>query len=96
MTSKLAVIGGYAEGFGAAQADALRQAGWTVVGISRRGQGGYTCDLTDEAAVEATVAQIENDHGPIHAYLHNPHALIRGPIQTLTANDFESAWRASV
>ena len=94
--SRLALIGGYAEGLGESVANALRNQGWSVVGLSRRGGGGCAVDLLDPHAVASCVEEVEAEHGPVRAYLHHAHALVRGRVQELSASDYELAWRSTV
>ncbi|MBX2799102.1 MAG: SDR family NAD(P)-dependent oxidoreductase [Myxococcales bacterium] len=96
MSGRLAVIGGYAEGLGAGVAESLRARGWTVVGLSRRGGGGMSVDLLDADAVGACLREVEAAHGPVTAYLHHAHALVRGSVSSLVPGDYEHAWRTSV
>lgn len=68
---------GASTGIGAAAVRALRASGWDVVGVARRedrlatlveetGASAIACDLTDAAAVDALVAELEST-GPVHA-----------------------------
>lgn len=60
LKGKIAVVTGAANGIGQGCATAFAAEGATVIGIDRD-----NCDLTDEAAVTATFAEIGRQHGRI-------------------------------
>ena len=77
MVSRRAVVTGASTGIGEATVRALRANGWDVVGVARReerlaelvaqtGASAIACDLTDQDAVDALVAELERS-GPVHA-----------------------------
>jgi NAD(P)-dependent dehydrogenase (short-subunit alcohol dehydrogenase family) len=64
LDGKVAVITGAAKGLGAAIAQRFEAEGATVVGADiTPGEGEYSCDVTDEAQVEALVAETVARHG---------------------------------
>ena len=66
LAGRVALVTGGASGIGAACVDLLRQRGATVVAADlAAGEDVVACDVTDEAAVDALVASIVEEHGRI-------------------------------
>lgn len=77
-SEKTAIVTGASSGIGRASAEALARAGFTVFGTSRRttsnGPNGVTmlaCDVTDDAAVNALVANVLAQTGRIDLLVNN-------------------------
>jgi NAD(P)-dependent dehydrogenase (short-subunit alcohol dehydrogenase family) len=84
MEKKIALITGVSTGLGRAFAEALLQAGYTVVGTVRNQEAAQAfealatgsafariVDVTDGNAITRTVAEVESTIGPIHALINN-------------------------
>ncbi len=104
LDGKLALVTGASYGIGFAIAQALAGAGASIVfndinqelvdkglaayreaGIKARG---YVCDVTDEAAVLAFIAQVKRDAGVIDILVNNAGIIKRVPMCDMPAEDF--------
>ena len=104
LDGKVALITGASYGIGFALAEAYAAMGATIVfndikqelvdkgmaaykekGIAAHG---YVCDVTDEAAVEALVKQIEEEVGVIDILVNNAGIIKRIPMLEMSAADF--------
>ena len=104
LDGKVALVTGASYGIGFAIASAYANVGATIVfndikqelvdkglaaykelGITAHG---YVCDVTDETAVQAMVAQIEREVGVIDILVNNAGIIKRIPMLEMTANDF--------
>ncbi len=70
--SRVCLVTGASAGIGRACADRLQEAGWVVVGASRRGTagngwGGLVMDVDDDLSVQRGVARAIEDHDKIDA-----------------------------
>jgi NAD(P)-dependent dehydrogenase (short-subunit alcohol dehydrogenase family) len=77
-SGKTAIVTGASSGIGRASAEALARAGYTVFGTSRRATGNgpdgvtmLTCDVTDDASVNALVSGVLSRTGRIDVLINN-------------------------
>lgn len=104
LEGKIALVTGASYGIGFAIAKAFADAGATIVfndinqdlvnkGLAAyEAEGikahGYVCDVTNEDAVEALVAQIEKEVGVIDILVNNAGIIKRIPMTEMSAKDF--------
>ncbi len=104
LDGKIALITGAVYGIGFTLAQALAKAGATIVfnnldqasvdqGLANYKEAGieahgYVCDVTDEAAVQAMVKQIEAEVGVIDILINNAGIIKRMPMLEMSAADF--------
>ena len=104
LKGKVALVTGASYGIGFAIATAYAAAGASIVfndikqelvdkGLEAYKEAGiqahgYVCDVTDEAAVQAMVAQIETDVGGVDILVNNAGIIKRIPMLEMTAEQF--------
>lgn len=90
------VVTGASRGIGAAIAADLARRGMRVAAVSRSGQTaigrGFSCDVSDEAALLRTFAEISNE-GPIVGLVNNAGQHRGGPSASLDTSSFEEVMR---
>lgn len=106
--SPLSIVTGGASGIGLACARRLKARGDRVIVIDLQAPEdgpGYACDISDEAAVAATAARIEDEHGPAHVLVNSagiiqakqpPEALDMATWDRIMAVDLRGSYLASV
>lgn len=101
---RVVVITGGTMGIGRATAGAFAREGWSVAILARgetrlrsteteiKALGarvlGISCDVTDAAAVEAAASLIEDELGPIGAWVNNAMATVLAPATSITPLDY--------
>lgn len=104
MSEKVAVVTGGSAGIGLASAQALVQDGWAVAIIARdearleqaaallRAGGGrvlaISADVADAKAIDAAADRIENELGPIEAWVNNAMSTVIAAADKITAEEY--------
>jgi NAD(P)-dependent dehydrogenase (short-subunit alcohol dehydrogenase family) len=68
----------------------------TIAGETRRRAKAFVADVTDRASVERLAVDVEGELGPVDILINNAGINIRGPIQDLTEEDFDSVIRTNL
>ncbi len=96
LAGKIALVTGAASGIGAATAQLFAREGATVVGLDRQtapaaddGVQHHLADITDAAAVDATVQAVLAAHGRIDVLVNNAGADVFSDPLTLSDEDWE-------
>ena len=107
MKKPVCVIAGVGEGNGAALARAFHREGMAVALLARGTSfttslaaelgdaRAYACDVTDDAAVRDTFAQIHSDLGEPSTVVYNAGSGVWGDVEAIDPQAFEDAWRAN-
>lgn len=94
LAGRVALITGTAGGQGLAAARLFAEAGATVVGCDVKPAPGVSqVDLTDEAAVRAWIDDAAAEHGRIDVLYANAGATRFGPLEEITAEDWDFTLR---
>jgi NADP-dependent 3-hydroxy acid dehydrogenase YdfG len=101
------LVAGVGPGNGEAFVKTFANAGWSVAMIARRKDAlssladtiadahPFPCDLSEAADLDATVTAIETDLGPVDTLVYNAGKGVWGDIESVSAEQFEVAWRVN-
>jgi 2,3-dihydro-2,3-dihydroxybenzoate dehydrogenase len=108
ITGKVALVTGAAQGIGKTVAAALAERGALVAAVDQNGEGvrdlvaelragghqaaAFPADVSDSAAVEAMVDQIEREVGPVEILVNVAGLLRTGPIESLSDEDWAATF----
>jgi len=99
------VVVGVGPGNGEAFARRFAAEGYAVALLARRstltarlaselpGARAYTCDVTDSASVTGAFSSVREELGPVDVLIFNAGQGVWGHIESVSAQDFEQAWR---
>jgi NAD(P)-dependent dehydrogenase (short-subunit alcohol dehydrogenase family) len=101
------VVIGVGPGLGAAFARRFAREGYRVALLARRsavveplaaaleGARAFTCDVSDPASIDDTLAAIERELGPPAVVIYNAGSGVFGTFDDVSPADFEMAWRVN-
>lgn len=107
MSKPVCVVVGVGPGNGAAIAHQFAARGYAVVLLARStkftdalaaeldGATAYACDVTSEVDVAMIFDRIDAELGPVDTLVYNAGSGIWGDIESISAADFEAAWRVN-
>lgn len=97
---RIAVVTGGFGGIGGATRTELTRLGFTAISIDMKVQPGdplqYTCDISDLAALTATLERIEADHGLIEVLVNNAGVFYNNPVFEITPEQFDRSFAVNV
>ncbi|MGI4764239.1 MAG: SDR family NAD(P)-dependent oxidoreductase [Janthinobacterium lividum] len=105
--NKVVVVAGAGPGNGAALARRFAAEGRQVALLARdkgrvdalaadiTGARGYACDVGDAASVKACFAAVAAEMGEVDTLLYNAGSGVFADVETITAEQFEAAWRVN-
>jgi NAD(P)-dependent dehydrogenase (short-subunit alcohol dehydrogenase family) len=94
MSLRVALVTGGANGIGASIVARLARDGWRVIAADQRPAApppngrAVVCDVSDEAAVNSMLAEVQTTEGRLDALVCNAGIMIRKPIADLTLADW--------
>ncbi|MFL5283935.1 MAG: SDR family NAD(P)-dependent oxidoreductase [Rhodopila sp.] len=106
--SRLCIITGVGPGTGAALARRFAQGGYTVAMLARTAERlqsleralkmarGFVCDVSDPAAVSATLTEVRRDFGPVSVLIHNAVAGLFGTFRKIDPAALERNFQINV
>lgn len=97
LAGKVAVVTGAAQGIGRGICRAMVRQSMTVFGLDLNraedeGVRHLTVDVTDEAALAAAFAQIDEAAGGVDVLVNNARREVTGPVAELAPADWDSTW----
>ncbi|MEM9349188.1 MAG: SDR family NAD(P)-dependent oxidoreductase, partial [Pseudomonadota bacterium] len=97
----LALVAGAGAGLGQALLQRFQAGGFAAVGLSRSKPKApigafHTLDLSDEAAMRDTIAQIIAEHGAPKVVIHNAAELVICPFEDGHLSDYQRTWASMV
>lgn len=106
MTNPVCAIIGFGSGLGASYAATFAKAGYDLALLSRSGASSaenvegvtinaYPCDAGDPGALTKALETVEADLGAIDVVIYNAGLAGFGPLEDITAQQFEQNWRVS-
>ena len=106
MTNPVCALIGFGPGLGASYAATFARAGYDLALLSRSGGtsdenveavtiNAYPCDAGDPGALTAALENVEADLGAIDVVIYNAGLASFGPLEDITAEQFEQNWRVS-
>jgi NADP-dependent 3-hydroxy acid dehydrogenase YdfG len=105
MSKPVCVVVGVGPGNGASFARAFAGAGYAVALLARSTETteelageladarAYSCDVTDNAAIERVFAAIADQMGPVDCMIYNAGSGVWGSVDEVTVDGFEKAWQ---
>lgn len=105
--ANVVVVAGVGPGNGAALAERFAAEGRPVAMLSRNqesadalaakiaGAKGYACDVSDASSVSACFGAIQAEMGEVGTLLYNAGSGVFADVETITAEQFEQAWRVN-
>ena len=95
LSGRVVVVTGAGRGIGRVIADRFRAESARVVGLDLE-DADLSCDVTDSAAVDATIAQVVDRFGRIDVLVNNAGVLVPGLVEELTDEGWDRSFAVNV